>query len=200
MKQRTAVHIGKVRETIEKVDHILGRQKYSEDLRTVAVFGLVTAVMQHCRSIVDLMTSGAVRSAGALTRATVEATYCGLWVNSCADAGLLKKAKSEERLPLSLAVIIKTVDGAYNTNSFFERVRKQIALLYRYNRSGVLQLGRWSLGLTGNLENDEHEMCDVMSLALLCVLLLAADFLAKRRHVAESKAVQALGEVYLTRS
>jgi hypothetical protein len=77
-------HFEKARDTVAEVDRIVSLHSYPSDARTVIVRGLLGIVMEHHRSILQLLRSGAVDSSYALARDAVAAMRYGLWVNSAA--------------------------------------------------------------------------------------------------------------------
>ena len=193
MKAKLAEHLTKARDTIAEMDRILAAQKYRSDARTVAVSGLLATITQHHRSVILLINSGSLRSAGALVRVIVEAMYFGLWMNASPTAEEIKRIRADDEFPVDVQTVVKAVNAAYKGNALFEEIKKRCgAPLYQVNRAGILQLGRWSLDKEAGLRNDEQELMEITKTATLCVLFLGAEFLAKQNRAAESKAVQAL--------
>jgi hypothetical protein len=195
MKPELANHLNKLRDTVAEMDRILALRKCPNNPRNVAVAGLLSTIVQHHHSILQLINSGAIRSAVALIRDTVDGMYCGLWINSCATLDQRRALKDENAPPPSLPQIIKSVDAAFKADPLFENVKNRCGMpLYKSNRVGILQLGCWSLDSKSDpgLHQDERELCEVTTTATLCILFLAAEFLAKQNHPAESHAVQAL--------
>jgi hypothetical protein len=83
---------------------------------------------------------------------------------------------------------------------FREVQNRSGAPLYRSNRSGILQLGRWSLETDAELEHGEQELSGVTTTATTCILLLAAKFLAHQNRPGEYQAVEALATDNFRRS
>jgi hypothetical protein len=100
MKPELAKHLDKVRETITEVERIISSHRYHGDKRTVLVSGLLSTIIQHHRSLLELMKSGTIGSAYALTRDIVRGLRHGLWINSCATEGIFRIEESDE-FPLS---------------------------------------------------------------------------------------------------
>ena len=195
MKAKLAEHLTKARDTIAEMDRILTGQKYRSDARTVAVSGLLATMTQHHRSVIQLIHSGALRSAGALIRVMVETMYFGLWLNSNPTADEIKRIRASDEFPVDIQMVVKAVNAAYKGNSLFEEIKKRCgAPLYQVNRAGILQLGRWALDKEAGLRNDDQELMEITKTATLCTLFLGAEFLAKQNRAAESKAVQGLAK------
>jgi hypothetical protein len=195
MKPELVDHFRRVRDTVTEVDRFVALHKYPDDTRTVMVMGLLTATIQHHRSILMLITSGSVRSAIALIKDIVDGMYSGLWVNACATPEQIHSIKTEGKTPVHLPEIVKAVDAAYKGDTFFEDVRKRWgAPLHKANRAGILQLGRWALDPDVGLEPNERELSEVTTTATACVLVLASAFLAKQNYPVEARAVEALGK------
>jgi hypothetical protein len=187
--------LNKAREAIGEIDRILARNKYSDDLRTVMVSGLLATIIQHLRSLLVLINSGAVRSAAVLVRDTVYDMYVALWIDECAS---LDQA---DRFPLNYDEIRAQLDTTLQGNYFFENLKYEFhSRFYQYNRSGIIELGLWSLHPETVLHSDEPTLNYLIATATLCVVFLTAEFLAKRNHLADSQLVLALAESHLKRS
>jgi|SRR5215469_10984305 len=85
MKLELTKHLDQVRDTVTEVDRIVSSHKYPGDRRTVMVMGLLSTIIQHHRSMLQLIKSaGTAGSSWALARDVVKGTRYGLWINSCA--------------------------------------------------------------------------------------------------------------------
>ena len=197
MKAKLREHLKKVRETVTEVVRVLALHKYPDDSRTVMVAGLLFTIIEHHRSILLLITSGSERSAISLIRDVVDGMYYGLWINGCATPEQIHSIKTDDEFPVKLPEMMKATDTKYEANAFFEDVKNQVGVsLYKANRSGIIQFGRWSIDANARLPDNARELYDVTTAATACILLLAGEFLAKQNHAAESKAVGILAKDY----
>ncbi len=201
MKPELAEHLNKLSDAVVELDRILELHKYPSDPRNVAVTGLLSTVLQYHHSILQLINSGAILSAVALIRDTVVGMYFGLWINACATPEQIRGLKDEDASPLVLPEIIRTVDAAFKADPLFKNLMNRCGNpLYKSNRLGILQLGRWSLDADAGLHHDERELCEVTTTATVCILFLAGQFLAEQNHPAERQAVEALAAHYVKHS
>lgn len=192
-RQPVRRHLDQVRDTVTEVDRILSSHTYPSDPRTVMVRGLLSTIIQHHRSLLLLIKSGAVASSYALTRDIIKGFRFGLWVISCAAQEQVLQIEGDDEFPLGLPAMIKEIEGAYRTDPFFHDLKNRWETqLYKYTRSGIVQLGRWHTGSCSGLVFDEAEIRDVTTVATLCVALLAAKFLADQKHSAASKQIEKL--------
>jgi hypothetical protein len=159
------------------------------------VIGQLSTVIQHHRSTLVLVNSGAVRSAMALVRDIVDGMYAGLWLDTCATAEQIQGIRATAEFPLHLLDMIKEVNEKYKEDAFFEDVKRRCGRpLYRSNRTGIYQLGRWALDRHAGLKQDEKEIDEVATTATLCILVLAKEFLRHQKHAVDAKAMQALAK------
>jgi hypothetical protein len=195
MKQELADHFLKVRDTIAEVDRIVAAGKYPDDPATVVLMGLISTVFQHHRSVLQLISSGSVRSAFALIRDIVDGMYAGLWIMACATQDELRKLKTVDRPPMNLPEVIKEVDEEYKSDTFFKEAKERWgAPLYQANRADIWKLGRWVLETDVRLEHNEKELADLTNTATAAIIVLASAFLEKQKHPAEAKSVRALAD------
>jgi hypothetical protein len=200
MKAKLREHLKKVRETVAEVVRLLALHKYSDDSRTVIVAGLLFTIIEHHRSTLLLITSGSERSALSLIRDIVDGMYYGLWINACATPEQIHSIKTDDEFPVKLLEMMKATDTKYKANAFFQDVKNQVGVsLYKTNRSGIIQFGRWSIDANAGLPDSARELYDVTTAATACVLVLAAEFLAKQNHPLECKAVETLSKDYRKR-
>ena len=193
MKPELAKHLDKVRDTVTEVDRIVSSHKYPGDARTVLVRGLLSTIIQHHRSLLQLIKFGTVASAYALTRDAVKGLRYGLWINSCATEEQILRIEEDDEFLLSLPQMIKEIEAAYSADPFFENLKNRWgSQLYKYSRSGIVQLGRWHIDSSAGLAFDDGEIRDVTTTATLCIVLLAAKFLAGQKHSADSKQIETL--------
>ena len=200
MKPELLESLDEARDTITSLNGILSANKYTDDLSTVLVTGLLTTLIQYHHSILLLVNVGDVRAAAALARDVVDNMYVALWINGCASADQVNKIKTDDRFPVTYPEIFEQVDSKHKENTYFSELTGRCgAPLYSYNRSGILKLGLWSLGSHVEL-HDEREITRGLSAVTLCILFLACEFLAKQNRVGESKLVQDLADEYEKRS
>jgi len=103
MKLELAKHLDKVRDAVSEVDRIVSSHRYASDRRTVMVMGLLSTIIQHHRSMLQLIKSaGTAGSSWALARDVVKGTRYGLWINSCATEEQILRIEQEDELPLSI--------------------------------------------------------------------------------------------------
>ena len=200
MKSELLENLDKARDAMTSLDSILSGNKFSDDLSTILVAGLLTTLIQYHRGILLLVKAGDVRAATALARDVVDNTYVALWTNGCASSEQVSKIKTEDRFPVTYPEIFEQVDSKYKENAYFTALRGRCgAPLYSYNRSGILKLGLWSLGSHIEL-HDEQEITCGLSAVTLCILFLASEFLIKQNQPGESKIVRDLADDYEKRS
>jgi len=193
MKPELARHLDKDRDTVTEVDRIVSSHRYPGDTRTAMVRGLLSTIIQHHRSLLQLIKVGTVGSAYALTRDIVKGLRYGLWINSCATEEQILRIEEDDEFPLSFPEMIKEIEAAYSTDPFFENLKNRWGTqLYKYSRSGIVQLGRWHIDSSSGLAFDDEEIQDVTTAATLCIVLLAAKFLAGQKHSADSKQIEGL--------
>jgi len=202
MKPELAKHLDKVRETVAAVDRIVSAHSYPADRRTVMVRGLLSTIIQHHRSILLLLKSGGTfASPCALARDVVKGLRYGLWINSCATEEQISRIETDDEFPFSIPEVIKEIEAAYSTDPFFEDLRKRWgAQLYRYSRTDIFQLGRWNIDSGCGLHLDDGEVREMTTIATLCVVVLAAKFLAAQQHSADCKQIETLAAGYASRT
>jgi hypothetical protein len=201
MKLELATHLDRARSTVSEVDRIVSLHRYPGDMRTVMVRGLLATIIEHHRSILQLLRSGALDSAYALARDVVRGMRDGLWINASATEEQVLQVAAGEELPLSIPEMIKGIESVYGNDSFFEDLKNRWATqLYKYSRSDVVQLGRWHIDASSGLHSDDNEISEVVTISTLCVVILAAKFLANRKQSADSKKIEALATDYAAAS
>ena len=193
MNWELAKHLDKIRDTVTEVDRIVFSHRYPDDRRTVFVMGLLATMTQHHQSALQLLKSGAVASSYALTRDLVRAMRYGLWINACATEEQILRLEKGEEFPLGIPEMIKEVEAAYNADPFFEGLKNRWGpQLTKYSLSGVFQLGHWDIDASSGLHHDDEKIRDVTTIATLCIVLLAAKFLASQKQPIDSKQIEAL--------
>ena len=125
----------------------------------------------------------------------------GLWMNSCATQEQISRIEESDEFPFSAAEVIKEIEAAYSTDPFFENLKSRWgATLYKYSRSDFVQLGRWVIDSNSGLQSDDGEIRDMTTIATLCIVLSAAQFLAGQKHSADREQVEALAVDYANRA
>jgi hypothetical protein len=189
-------HLDKARDTVMEVERLVCSHTYPDDKRTVMVRGELSTIIQHHRSVLLLLRSGIVTSSYALTRDIIRGLRLGLWILSCATEEQVHRIEEDEEFHLT-PEMIKDMEAAYSTDPFFHNLKKrwdgQFSL---YARKRMVQLGRWHTGLSAGLDADQEGIRHVTTTATLCVVLLAAEFLANQKHSADSKQIEALAADY----
>jgi hypothetical protein len=197
MKSDLASHLDKTRDTVTGVDRIVSSHRYPGDTRTVMIRGLLATIIQHHRSILQLLKSGAVDSSYALARDIVKGTRYGLWINSSATEEDISRIEADDEFPLSIPELVRAIDAAYDTDPFFQSLKNRWgSQLYKYTRSDVVQLGRWNMDASSGLRANDKELGEVTTIATLCILLLAAKFLSAQKHLADCQQIEALAADY----
>src|SRR6516162_2719925 len=110
MKFELARHLDKARDTVTEVDRIVSLHGYPNDIRTVMVRGLLATVMEHHRSILQLLRSGAIDSSYALARDVVTGMRYGLWINSSATEEQIHQIEAGDAFPLSIPEMVKRIE------------------------------------------------------------------------------------------
>jgi hypothetical protein len=166
-------------------------------MRTVMVRGLLATIIEHHRSILQLLRSGAVESPYALARDVVTGMRNGLWINSTASEEQMRQIEAGDAFPLSIPEMIKGIEAAYGKDSFFESLKNRWAgQLYKYTQSDVVQLGRWHIDASSGLRSNDNEIHEVVTISTLCVVILAAKFLDGQKHSVDCKEIEALAAAY----
>jgi hypothetical protein len=201
MKPQLIEHIDKARDTVTEVDQIVSSRNYPGDTRTVMVRGLLSTVIEHHQSLLQLVKSASVGSSLALARDIIKGLRYGLWINACATPEQIFRIQETDEFPLSFPEMIKEIDAAYNGDTFFEGLKNRWgSQLYKYSRSEIVRLGHWHIDSRFGLAHDDEEIRDVMTTATLCIVLLAAEFLSRQEYGMERKRVEALAELGLSAS
>lgn len=201
MKPQLANHLNKAGSTVAEVERIVGLHKYADDPRTVLVRGLLATIAQHHRSILLLIKNGIADSAYALARDIVRGTRYGLWINSCATNDQILRIREEDDFVLSIPELNKEIEAAYHGDPFFTELRDRwAAKLYRYSRETVVRVGEFCIDPRSGFEQEDEEVRDVVTIATLCIVLLASKFLATQKHETEGKQVEALATAYAKES
>jgi len=127
MKLELARYLDKARDTVTEVDRIVSLHSYPGDIRTVMVRGLLATIIEHHRSILQLLRSGAVDSSYALARDVVTGMRYGLWINSPATKEQILQIEADDAFPLSIPEMVKGIEAAYGKDSFFESLKRHYA-------------------------------------------------------------------------
>lgn len=197
MKPELTDHLDKVRATVEEVERIVALHEYPDDPRTVLVRGLLATIDQHHRSVLLLIKSGIVGSAYALARVIIRSTRYGLWINSCATSDQILRIPQEDDVILSILEMNKEIEVAYQGDPFFVELRDHwAAKLHRYSSESIVLFGQFCIDPKSGLEHQDEEVTDVVTMATLCIVLLASKFLATQKHAFECKQVEALATAY----
>ena len=193
-------HFDRVRDTVTEVSRIVSSHKYSADRRALFVRGLLAAMIQYHQSVLELTKSAAVTSSYALTRDIVKDMRNGLWINSCAtDEQVLQLEKTDE-FPLNIPEMTREIEAAYSADPFFNSLEDRWgARVKRYFLSGVVQLGRWEGDASLGLRFNDEEIRDAVTIATLCIVVLAVKFLAGQNYLADSEQIEALAGDYEVR-
>jgi hypothetical protein len=202
MKLELAQHLDRVRDTVAEVDRIVSSHKYPTDRRTVMVIGLLSTIIQHHRSMLQLIKSaGTAGSSWALARDILKGTRYGLWINSCATEEQILQIEQADEFPFSIPEVIKEIEAAYCTDRFFEDLKNRWGTqLYKYSRSDIFQLGRWEIDSSSGLHLDDGEIREATTIATLCIVLLAGKLLAGQGHSADCELIETLAADYATRA
>jgi hypothetical protein len=197
MKPELAKHLDKTRDTVNEVDRIVSLHKYPSDTRTVMVRGLLATIVEHHRSILQLLNSGGVDSSYALARDVVKGMRYGLWINSPGTEDQILQIEADDEFPLSIPEMNKQIEVAYGADPFFESLRNRWGpQLYKYTRSDIVKLGRWNIDSNIGLHSDDEAIREVTTIATLCIVLLAAKFLARQKHEPDGVRIEALAADY----
>jgi hypothetical protein len=198
MKAELARHLDKVHDTVGEVDRIVSSHRYPDDKRTVLVAGLLATVIDQHHGVLQLLKCGSVGPSYSLVREMVRGMRYGLWISSCATEEQILQVEKSDEWPVSIPEMVREIESTYNADSFFESLKDRWgSQLYKYSLSGIVQLGRWDIGSTSGLHFDDDEIRDVTTIATLCIVLLAAKFLASQKQQADCKQIEALAADYL---
>jgi|SRR5215469_2166456 len=201
MKLDLSKHLDKVRNTVTDVEQIVSSHKYPDDKRTVFVMGLLATMIQYHQSVLRLIKTECVRSSYALTRDIVRDMRYGLWINSRATEEQILRIENDGEFPLSFREMTREIEAAYGADPFFEGLKDRWEpRLKKYYLSSVVQLGRWEIDVTSGLDSDDEEIRDVLTIATLCIVTLAAKFLDGQKYSADSKQIEALAGDYASRT
>ena len=201
MKLELVGHLDKVRDTIAEVNRIVSSHRYPDDKRTVMVVGLLATIIEYHQGVLQLVKSGSAGSAYSLVRDMVRGMRYGLWINSCATEEQILQVEKSDEFPVSIPEMVKEIEAAYNADSFFENLKDRWGnQLYKYSRSSIVQLGRWNIDSTSGLHFDDDEIRDVTTIATLCIVLLAAKFIASQKQLDDCEQIKALVADYPNRS
>lgn len=197
MRPQLSHHLSEAGATVEEVQRIIDCYKYPDDARTVLVRGLLATAMQHHRSVLLLAKRGIVHSAYALARDIIRCTRYGMWINACATREQILSIHDEDYVALSIPEMTREIETAYQGDAFFAELRDRwAAKLDRYLRETSIRAGQFCINPESGLEQEDEETGEVVTIATLCIVLLANKFLATQKHGVESKQVEALAEAY----
>lgn len=201
MKLELVRHLDKVRDTVAEVNRIVSSHRYPDDKRTVMVVGLLETIIQYHHGVLQLVKSGSVGSSYSLVRDMVRGMRSGLWINSCATEEQILQVEKSDEFPVSIPDMVREIEATYSADSFFENLKDRWGnQLYKYARSSIVQLGRWHIDSTSGLHSDDDEIRDVTTIATLCIVLLAAKFLASQKQLDGCEQIEALAADYPNRS
>ena len=201
MKAELLGHLDKVRNTVAEVDRIVFSHTYPDDKRTVMVVGLLATIIQYHQGVLHLVKSGSVGSSYSLVRDMVRGMRYGLWINSCATEEQILQVEKSDEFPVSIPEMVREIEAKYNADFFFENLKDRWgSQLYKYSRSSIVQLGRWNIDSTSGVHFDDDEIRDVTTIATLCIVLLAAKFLASQKQLDDCERIEALAADYANRS
>ena len=202
MKLELPKHLDQVRDTVTEVDRVVSSHKYPGDRRAVMVMGLLSTIMQHHRSMLQLIKSvGTAGSSWALARDILKGTRYGLWINSCATEDQILRIEEADEFPFSIPELTQAIEAAYCTDRFFEGLKNRCGTqLYKLSRSEIFQLGRWEIDRSSGLHLDDGEIREATTIATLCIVLLAGKFLAGQGHSADCELIETLAADYAVRS
>ena len=140
----------------------------------------------HHRSLLQLVKSAAVGSSVTLARDIIKGLRYGLWINACATPEQIFRIQETDEFPLSFPQTIKEIDAAYNGDAFFEGLKNRWGSQpHKYSLSELGWLGHWHIDSRFGLAHDDEEIRDVKTTAKLCIILLAARFLARQDNGVE---------------
>ena len=195
-------HLVKVRHTMNEVDRIVSSHKYPSDKRTVIVMGLLSTIDGHLGDMLRLLKHGGnYASVAALARDVLNGTRYGLWMNSCATDEQVLRIEQDDEFPLTIPEMTKEIETAYSKDSFFENLKNHWATqLYKYSRSEIVNLGRWSIDPDSRLQYDDKDIRQITTIAILCIVLLAGKFVASQGHSADCKSLETLAGDYTNRA
>ena len=71
MKLELAKHLDKVRDAVSEVDRIVSSHRYASERRTVMVRGLLSTIIQHHRSMLQLIKSAGTAGSSWFWRETL---------------------------------------------------------------------------------------------------------------------------------
>lgn len=197
MKPELSHHLGKAAATIQEVQRVVDFYQYPEDPRTVLVRGLLATVVQHHRSLLLLIRRGILHSAYALTGDVIRGTRFGLWLNACATSDQIRNIREEDYSALTISEVNKAIEAAYQDDPFFLELKcRWAAKLDRYSRETIVRIGQFCINPQFGLQQEDEEVRDVVTIATLCIVLLASKFLATQKHAVESKQVEVLEAAY----
>jgi hypothetical protein len=121
----------------------------------------------------------------------------GLWIISCATNEQILQIEKDNEFPLRIPEMTREIEAAYRADPFFQNLKDRWrARLNRYSLTGVVQLGRWEGDASSGLRHDDEDIRDVVTIATLCILVLAAKFLAVQKYPADSEQIEALARGY----
>lgn len=201
MKLELVRDLDKVRDTVAEVDRIVSSHKYPDDKRTVLVVGLLATIIDYHHGVLQLVKSGSAGSSYSLVRDMVRGMRYGLWINSCATEEQILQVEKNDEFPVSIPEMVREIEAAYNADPFFQNLKDLWGnQLYKYSRSSIVQLGRWNMDSTSGLHFDDDEIRNVTTIATLCIVLLAAKFLASQKQLDDSEQIEALAADYPNRS
>jgi hypothetical protein len=201
LKSELVRHLDKVRDSVAEVDRIVSSHRYPDNKRTVMVVGLLDTIIEYHHGVLQLIESGSVGPSYSLVRDMVRGMRYGLWISSCATEEQILQIEKSDEFPVSILEMVREIETTYNADSFFENLKDRWgSQLYKYSRSSIVQLGRWDIDSTSGLHFDDDEIGDVTTIATLCIVLLAAKFLANQKQPADCKQIEALAADYPNRS
>ena len=197
MKVEAADYLDKAWATVAEVERIVDLHEYPNDPRTVLVRGLLATMAQYHRSARLLVQSGFVGPTYVLVRDIIRGTRYALWINCCATSDEILSIHEDDDFGLSSLEMTKEVEAAYQDDPFFLELRDRWgAKLNRYLRGRIVRFGQFCINPKSGLDHKDEEVKEVVTIATLCIVLLASKFLARQKHAVECKEVEALATAY----
>lgn len=199
MKAELSHHLSEAGATVQELQRIVDCCPYPDDPRTVLVRGLLATVVQHHRSVLWLVRRGLLHSAYALARDIIRSTRYALWINACATSDQILGIGDQDYSALTIPEINKAIEAAYEHDPFFVELKcRWAAKLDRYSRETVVRIGQFCINPQSGLQQEDEEVGDGVTIATLCIVLLASKFLATQNHLVESRQVEALAAAYVS--
>src|SRR5215472_11759793 len=114
MKPELANHLNKARKTVTEVVRVVSSHKYPADIRTVMIRGLLSTIIEHHRSLLELIKFGTIGSAYALARDILKGMRYGLWISCCATEKQIHLIEESDEFPLSIPDVVEEIEAGYS--------------------------------------------------------------------------------------